>query len=272
MTLGVTIAEVSSPSSPFILQGQPYEESLKQAAACGYEAIEIQLPKADMLDRESFFSLCGQLGLKLVSITTGLAVQEGLSLSSDNESVREATVARLCEMIDLAADCDHHPDVMIGLLSGKETDCPSRERFLFNLGRSLKDVSDHAKDRDIRINLEPVNHLDCPGLNTWEETVQLLDRFGCDRVFLGLDLYHMNLDETDLPGTIRRYGNRIGSVQLMDRNRQVPGRGDFDFGPILEAIRSTGFDGPIVMECLPLPDPDTALREAAAFYHRAFPA
>ena len=272
MTLAVTIAEVSSPTSPFILQGQPYEESLKKAAACGYEAIEIQLPKADMLDGDSFFSCCDRLGLRLVSITTGLAVREGLSLSSPDETVRQRAVARLREMIDLAADCGHHPDVMIGLLSGKVTDCPSREIFLDNLGRSLKAVSDYAGERDIRINLEPVNHLDCPGLNTWADTVQLLDRFGCDRVYLGLDLYHMNLDESDMLETIRRYGNRIGSVQLMDRNRQVPGNGDFDFGPILEAVKSTGYDGPIVMECLPLPDPDTALRKAAEFYHHAFPA
>lgn len=270
MTLAVTIAEVSSPNSPFILQGQPYEESLEKAASCGYEAIEIQLPRVEKLNRDTFFTSCDRLGLQLVSITTGLAVQEGLSLSSHDEAIRCKTVQRMFEMIDLAADCGHHPDVMIGLLSGRETDCPSREAFLDNLGRSLKAVSDYAKDRGIRINLEPVNHLDCPGLNTWEDTVNLLDRYHCDCIFLGLDLYHMNLDEADMIGTICRYGSRIGSVQLMDRNRQVPGNGDFDFEPILSAIRNTGYDGPIVMECLPLPDPDSALKKAADFYHRAF--
>lgn len=271
MTLSVTIAEVSDPASPFILQGQPYVESLKKAAACGYKAIEIQLQKPEDLNRDEFFSCCEKLHLRLVSITTGLAVKEGLSLSSNDADIRKQAVKRVCDMIDLAANCTHHPDVMIGLLSGKGTDCPSRETFLHNLGTSLKAISDYAEKRDISINLEPVNHLDCPGgLNTWDETVWMLDRYACTKIFLGLDLYHMSLGEKDIPDTIRRYGDRIGSIQLMDRNRQVPGNGDFDFKPLINAILCTGYDGPITMECLPLPDPDTALQKSAAFYYLVF--
>lgn len=270
MILSVTIAEVSNPELPFILQGQPYVESLKQVAAYGYQAVEIQLPDAKDLDREAFFSCCEQQKIRLVSIATGLAVQEGMSLSSHNKAVREQTVERMRGMIDLAAECGHHPDVMIGLLAGKERDCPNRESFLDNLGCSLKKVSDYAKEKGVGVNLEPVNHLDCPGLNTWDEAVELLDCYGCAWIRLGMDLYHMNISETDLLGTIKRFGNRIGCVQLMDRNRYVPGRGDFIFEPIIEMIKGSGFDGPITMECLPFPDPNVALREAAAFYHQYF--
>ena len=161
--------------------------------------------------------------------------------------------------------------VLPGLLSGSARNCPSREVFLDNLGRSLKTISDYAAEKSVDVSIEPVNHLDCPeGLNTWDDAAALLDRYGCDHISLDLDLYHMCVDEPDMLDTIRRYAGRIGSVQLMDRNRQVPGNGDFDFAPILREIKNTGYDGPITMECLPLPDPQTALEKAAAFYHRAF--
>jgi len=271
MMLAVTIAEVSSPASPFILQGQPYVKSLEQATACGYEGIEIQLQKVEDLNRGEFFSRCDQMGLQLVSITTGLAVKEGLCLSSKDENVRLKTVRRLNSMIDLVADCSHHSDVMIGLLSGKGTDYPNRKDILDNLGRSLKAVSNYAEQKGVNINLEPVNHLDCPdGLNTWDETVWLLDRYECRRIFLGLDLHHMSIEEKDIVSTIRRYGNRIGSVQLMGRDRQAPGNEDAALAPVIDAIQKTGYCGPVTMECLPLPDPETALRKAAAFYRSAF--
>jgi len=270
MILSLTIAEVSSPTSPFILQGQPYVESVKKAAAFGYGAVEIQLPKPEDLNCEEFFACCRQNKVRLVSITTGLATKEGLSLSSNDEDVRARSVERIHRMIDLAASCDDRPDVMIGLLTGSENACPNRESFLHNLGRSFKAISDYAEQKDINVNLEPVNHLDCKGLNTWDETVWLLDKYECSRIRLGADLYHMHLEEKNMLDTIRSYSHRIGCVQLMDRNRQVPGNGDFDFDPIIETLRSTGFDGPITMECLPLPDPETALEKAAQFYHKYF--
>lgn len=270
MVLSVTIAEVSSHTSPFILQGQPYVESLKMAAAYGYGAVEIQLQKPEDLNQDEFFSCCQQYNIRLVSITTGLAVKEGLSLSSNDEHIQGKSVERICRMIDLAAGCTHRPDVMIGLLSGSENECPDRESFLHNLGRSLKSISDYASEKNIHINLEPVNHLDCKGLNTWDDAIQLLDKYGCSQIRLGVDLYHMALEEKDMLDTIQRYGSRIGCVQLMDRNRQIPGNGDFDFDPIIEAIRNTGFDGPVTMECLPQPDPNTALEGAAKFYHKYF--
>ena len=272
MLLTVIIAEISEPKQPFMLQGQPYAESLKKAAACGYEGIEIQLRRPQDIDEE-FFDLCDSLHLRLTSIATGLAVRDGLSLSSPDEALRERSVRHVCDMIDLSNRSRQRPDVVIGLMSGSGRDCPDRESFLHNLGGSLKAISDYAAGKDIRVGLEPVNHIDCPeGPNTWDDAVALLDRYDCSQIFLTLDLYHMGIDEKDIPASIRRYGHRVKSVQLTDRNRQTPGRGDFDFGPILEAIKSTGYDGPIIMECLPLPDADTALQEAAAFYHREFQA
>lgn len=270
MILAVTIAEVKNPEAPFILQDQPYTASIKKAAEYGYEAVEIQLPDAEKFDKEEILACCGQMNIRIVSITTGLAVQDGLSLSANDEEIRKRTVERMYKMIDLAAVCGHDPAVMIGLLAGKVTDCPDKERFLHNLGSSLKLISDYAEYKNVGVNLEPVNHLDCPGLNTWDETVSLLDNYNCTYIRLGLDLYHMDIDERDMLDTIRRYKDRIGSVQLMDRNRHVPGDGDFTFAPIIETIKQTGYDGPIIMECLPLPDSDTALQKAAAFYHSYF--
>ncbi len=270
MMLAVTIAEVKNLEAPFILQGQPYTESIKKAAAYGYKAVEIQLPDAEKLNKEEVLACCEQMSVRIVSFTTGLAVQEGLSLSSDDEEIREKTVERMRKMIDLAAECGHNPAVMIGLLAGRVTDCPDKEHFLRNLGRSLKEISDYAKLKNAEVNLEPVNHLDCPGLNTWEETVRLLDDCECTHIRLGLDVYHMNIDEKDMLDTIQKYKDRIGSVQLMDRNRHVPGYGDFAFDSIIGTIKDTGYDGPIIMECLPLPNPDTALQKAAAFYHSYF--
>ena len=270
MKIAVTIAEICNPNAPFILQDRPYVESLRLAAAHGFDAIELQLADPKRLDKDAFFGCCDELGLQLVSIATGLARDEGMSLSSPDEAVRLKTVERIYSQIDLAAECGHQPGVMMGLLVGRKSDSPSHDIWRANLGDSLHRISDYGKKRGVAVTLEPVNHYDSDSLNTWREMTEFLDDFHCDHIKIGLDLYHMSCEETNILETIRRYGDRVGCVQLMDHNRQVPGRGNFNFDEIVETIKQTGYQGPIIMECLPLPDAETALDEAVQFFKKYF--
>ena len=266
----ITIAEVANEKSPFILQGRPFLESLHLAADYGFEAVEIQLSAPEKLDSETFFGCCNKLGLQLVSIATGLAREEGLSLSAHNEEVRLRSVERICKHIDLAVDCGHKPDIMIGYMIGRLAECPNRRVWRSKLGDSMQRISAYAVQREIGVNLEPVNDYDSDALNTWRDVAEFLDEYNCEHIKIGLDLYHMNIDEQDILHTISHYSDRIGCIQMMDDNRQVPGRGSFCFEKIVDIVKKTGYDGPITMECLPLPDANTALKEAANFYKRYF--
>jgi hydroxypyruvate isomerase len=154
---------------------------------------------------------------------------------------------------------------------GKKSAHARAERYFTALSESLKQIAAHAEQAGVLLCLEPINHYDSDALNTWDETAAFLDECGCtETVALALDLYHMRFEERDLVATIEKTAGRIGSVQMMDDNRMAPGFGNFRFERIADAVLRSGYRGPITMECLPLPDPETAMRAAVAFYKTYF--
>jgi len=54
-------------------------------------------------------------------------------------------------------------------------------------------------------------------------------------------------------------------MHLADSNRLPPGQGHIDFGPAFEALRATGFDGYLALECNIEGDPQSALAAAARY-------
>jgi D-psicose/D-tagatose/L-ribulose 3-epimerase len=63
-----------------------------------------------------------------------------------------------------------------------------------------------------------------------------------------LDVYHMNIEETDLPAAIARAGERIAHVQVCGNDRGAPGTDHLDWPALLAALDAAGYDGPLVIE------------------------
>jgi sugar phosphate isomerase/epimerase len=86
-------------------------------------------------------------------------------------------------------------------------------------------------------------------LNRVEEAVGLCDAVGRTSVKVMGDLFHMNIEEDDLGETVRRAEGYLAHVHLADSNRLQPGAGHTDFAGAFGALRDTGFDGYMAMEC-----------------------
>ena len=52
-------------------------------------------------------------------------------------------------------------------------------------------------------------------------------------------------------------------VHFADSNRWAPGQGHLDFDDVLDGLARARWDGWASIEILPVPDPDTAARQAA---------
>ncbi|MGH7194285.1 MAG: TIM barrel protein, partial [Candidatus Saccharimonadales bacterium] len=75
------------------------------------------------------------------------------------------------------------------------------------------------------------------------------------------DLFHMNIEETDLPAAIRASGELIGHVHFVDSNRRPAGLGHLDFAPIAAALRDIHYAGFASAEAFAYPDPLSAARQ-----------
>ena len=85
------------------------------------------------------------------------------------------------------------------------------------------------------------------------------------------DLFHMNIEDVDVAGALRRAGARVGHVHFADSNRRAAGQGHTNFTPIIAALREIGYAGYLSAEVLAQPDAQTAAAQTIAAFRRLVP-
>ena len=128
---------------------------------------------------------------------------------------------------------------------------------------ALTTLAEHAAREGVWLALEPLNRYEDHMVNRLDQAASLAEeverRTGLDAVRVCADLFHMNIEEDDLPTAIARAGRRIAHVQVNDSNRLQPGTGHLDFAGALGALRAGGYDGWLALECRLRGDPEQAL-------------
>jgi D-psicose/D-tagatose/L-ribulose 3-epimerase len=65
---------------------------------------------------------------------------------------------------------------------------------------------------------------------------------------VGLDIYHMNIEEQSIPRAIQKAAGRIAHVQVCANDRGAPGADHLDWPGIISALDAAGYRGPLVIE------------------------
>jgi hydroxypyruvate isomerase len=84
------------------------------------------------------------------------------------------------------------------------------------------------------------------------------------RVKLLYDIYHMQVMEGDIIGTLRRHNDLIGHYHTagVPGRHEIDGTQELNYPAILRAIAATGYSGYVGQEFLPQGDPGMALKAA----------
>ncbi|WP_435736543.1 sugar phosphate isomerase/epimerase family protein [Cellulosimicrobium sp. PMB13] len=123
-----------------------------------------------------------------------------------------------------------------------------REAAYEELAHNLGPVVEHAVEAGVVVGLEPLNRYETSLVNTVDQGLEVVRRLPADGIGLMLDIYHMNIEETDLPAAVRRAGRRIAHVQVCGNDRGAPGTDHLDWYAFLAALDESGYDGPLVIE------------------------
>jgi sugar phosphate isomerase/epimerase len=107
---------------------------------------------------------------------------------------------------------------------------------------------------------EPLNRYESNLLNRAEDTVEFLGTLDTDNVVILADLFHMNIEETNISEALRTYGKHIGHVHFVDSNRRPAGCAHMDYAPIAAALKEIGYDKYASAEAFPWPDSDAAAK------------
>lgn len=259
MKSAVTICLVpEARRGPFVFH-DGLDAGCRAAAECGFDAVEIFPGSAAVFAGDAIRTRLAAHGLGLAAVGTGAGfVAHGLHLVHPDAAVRYRARAFIGEIIDAAGGLG--APAIIGSMQGRTSDAVPRDAALGHLADALGDLAARAARHGQPLVYEPLNRYETDLFNRQADAAGFLHDRGLGNVRLLCDLFHMNIEETDIAAALTGCGDLVGHVHWADSNRRAVGLGHTDIPPIAAALRAIGYDGVLSAEILPLPSADEAAR------------
>lgn len=243
--------------------GATVREQYANAERYGFDAIELSVEplraaRDALRDRVPVSAICGGY--------------RGWLIDPDDEQRRAARedLTRLIELAgELGCGCAVVPvwgrtRNLPGLATGR-----SREEDEAMFVDAMVTLAKVAEDRGSRLFIEPLNRYQNDVCNTVADALRLQERIGSPSVMVMADVFHMNIEESDLAGAINTAAGRLGHLHLADNHRHEPGTGHLDLGPVFAALAALEYDGYATFELAALSGPAEDVLPRSVSYVRA---
>jgi len=270
----ITVCAVpQAASGPFVFHGD-FFENIHLSKKIGFDAVELFLPDAKQVSAMETKTVLDSLSLDLAAVGSGAGwVVHQLSLTSNDESNRQKAIVFVKSLIEWAGPWS--APVIIGSMQGRISVGEDRSEVLKRLGDSLEVLSEYARaQHKSKLFFEPLNRYETNLFTRISDAANWLESRSLDNVLILADLFHMNIEESDLAESIlscnRNGKNWIGHTHWADSNRQAMGFGHTDTAPIAQALMSIGYDGYLSGEVFPAPDSNTAARQTLKTIQASF--
>lgn len=263
----VTISLVSeAKGGPFVFWDD-LAAGCRNAAELGFDAVELFAPGPDAVSKEDLANLLKTHHLKLAAVGTGAGwVKHKLTLTSPDQSIRERARAFIQSMIDFGGV--HGAPAIIGSMQGRWGDGVTREQAMTWLKDGLNQLGEYAARYQVPLIYEPLNRYETNLVNTVAGGVELMESLQTRNVRLLADLFHMNIEESDLAAALKLGSCWIGHIHFVDSNRRPAGFGHMNYAPILASLISIKYEGYLSAEALPWPDSLAAAQQTIREYRR----
>jgi sugar phosphate isomerase/epimerase len=226
------------------MRPESIKRTIERMRQVGVDAIEIS-GEPDQYNARDVRALLKDNGRRCWgSVTLTLGER---NLASKNAAQREQTVQYMKRVVTLAKELDGRIVTVVPVTVGKVVADGTPQQEWQWLVEGLKEVYAHSEKAGIQLAIEPLNRFETYLINRGDQAQALADAVG-PNVGVCLDLFHMNIEESDILGAFRKAKGRIVDVHIADNNRFAPGMGTLDFPAIVETIRGTGYDGALTLE------------------------
>ena len=265
MKTGVSLCvQDNSGFAPFA--AKDFDLGLDWAQRLGVDAVELIIRDPNTVDADKLMKKLVARGLALATLATGQMAGEGLMFTNESPETRAAAVKRICDHIDLSLKIGK-PNVTIGLARGKGSDNPDTlaKQVVF-VRDCVKRCGEYAGQKNIVINLEPLNRYETHILHTSEETLQMIKDVGCESsIGILYDTFHSSIEDADMTAVIASHITSISHIHFADSNRRVPGYGHTNFAAIVALLKKLKYSGYISLEVLNNPSSSFVIDHADMF-------
>ena len=219
--------------------------AVANTAEVGYDLIEI--PALDPASIDAAFTR-RQLDQAGIGATCSLGLDAGTDISSNDRGKEKRGQARLEAAVAVARDIG--ATHVCGILESafQKYAVPTTAEGVKRSVEVLQRVAEAAARSGITLGLEVVNRYESNVLNTASQAVEMCKRIGAPNVKVHLDVYHMNIEESDIGQAILETGDHLGYFHTGDSHRGYMGSGSIDLAGVFRAVVKSGYAGPITFE------------------------
>lgn len=267
MKIGLAIAPETASPLAFVVYRDRLEKVLEKVARLGYDGVELALRDASEIDAGAFSALLNKYRLEIPVISSGrVFAEDKVWFTHPDPAMRRRAVETIKGLVRLAGQL--RAKVNIGRVRGFIADGETREAAESRFIGCLCEVADAAGELNVEMLIEPVNRYEINYINSVADALEVLDKLERSNVKAMPDVFHMNIEDASIPGMLKQAGVCVGYVHFADSNRHAPGQGHLNFREIVGALDEIGYDWYVTAEILPVPDPDTAAKNAITFLRK----
>ncbi|MEZ4930530.1 MAG: sugar phosphate isomerase/epimerase [Saprospiraceae bacterium] len=231
------------------MRAETIETTVARIAKQGYHALEIQ-GTPENYDTKYVRQLLHDNHLKCWGSVTLMLGER--NLVAKDEAQRAASVEYVKSIIKMVKELDGHMVSVVPGTVGKIVPDGRPDEEWYWAVESLKECYDYAEKSGVLLGIEPINRFETYFINRGDQALALAEAVG-KNCGVCLDIFHMNLEEGNYYGTIRRAKDRLVGFHVADNNRFAPGMGTLDWQKIINVLKEVGYDGALSVEfCPPL--------------------
>jgi D-psicose/D-tagatose/L-ribulose 3-epimerase len=194
-------------------------------------------------------------GLQVLSLTP-----DNVDLAQPDVELRSRAIEYYLRLLDFGAVVGAPLVCCHGAVGRVRAVSNHKDEYRYFLA-AAQQIARRAAELGLLVALEVLNRYESHLLNTAAQALEFVEAVGQPNVGILLDTYHMNIEEAEPGAAILDAGDRLFLFHAADSNRQAVGRGHIDFLALLRALRRSGYNRDVIVECTAVgPDPFTPIK------------
>ena len=237
--------------SEWVLGQGELARNAERLASLGYDGIELAgepaRTSASAIERELASS-----GLRVTSIC-GMYTPER-DLANPDPVIRAAASEYVRRCLDVAGEVGAPVVIVVPAACDRVRPLADRDAELQWSAEAIAIAVEGLPPNGPRVALEALNRYETYLVTRLDQANALRRAIGSPAVALMADLFHMNIEEPSIAGSIRAHAREIIHVHVADSNRLQPGRGHIDFDLLFSTLVEIAYEGAVAMEFFPVTD------------------
>jgi len=214
---------------------------LPEVKAAGFDGIELPIFRPAAFSAAPIRKAAADHGLECLA---SCVFVDGLSLISDDESLRRKAITHLGDVIKATADLG--ATTVAGPMYAPVGYLPGRRRTPDEWQRAVdayRALVPTLRANNVTLGIEPLNRFETYFLNTAADMARLCDEINDPQVGVLFDTFHANIEEKSIADGYRTVGRHLKHVHTSENDRGTPGHGHVPWTDVFRALREMRYDG-----------------------------